>query len=454
MSISGSLQTAITGLTGQSTAISFISDNVANASTIGYKKVESRFQTLITNSSAQANTHSPGGALNQPFFANNSQGAIQQVSSTTSIALVGGGFIPVSKKNGNDVASGLPTFEQTSYFTRVGDFNQNSDGYLVNSSGYFLRGWPIDAVTGVVDSSATEEVRVSNLLDAPVATSLVDYAANLPSNITNSSGGLPATLPASSIQIFDALGNARTLDLEWIRIGTNTWTLEVAATGSNQGGATAAFGPSTVVFGATVVGTTVADPGTISSLTTSGAGVNALTASAAAAVNDDASFTFQVNYGAGAQTVRLDLGSYGNSIGTTQYAGDTLTLNNFQQNGVPQGNFKNLTIDQDGFVSVTFDNGNVKQFYQVPVAKFRDPTELDRVPGNAFVETPSSGGAVLSQSGASGAGDYVSAAVEGSNVDIAEEFSKLIVAQRTYSANARLITASDELLQETINIRR
>ncbi|MEK9968786.1 MAG: flagellar hook-basal body complex protein, partial [Ferrovibrio sp.] len=169
MSISGALQTSITGLNGQSTAIGFISDNVANASTIGYKKVESRFQTLVTQSSAQANTHSPGGALNQPFFANNAQGAIQQVQSTTSVALVGGGFIPVSKKNGTDGSTGLPTFETTSYFTRVGDFNQNSDGFLVNSSGYFLRGWPIDAVTGVVDSSATEEVRVSNLLDAPVA---------------------------------------------------------------------------------------------------------------------------------------------------------------------------------------------------------------------------------------------------------------------------------------------
>lgn len=453
MSISGALQTSITGLNGQSSAIGFISDNVANASTIGYKKVESRFQTLVTQSSAQANTHSPGGVINQPFFANNSQGAIQQVSSTTSIALVGGGFMPVSKKNGQDQTTGLPTFETTSYFTRVGDFNQNNDGFLVNSSGYYLRGWPIDPVTGVVDSSATEEVRVSNLLDAPVATSVVEYAANLPSNALNTSGALPATLPASSIQIFDALGNARTLDLTWTRTGNNTWTLDVTATGATV----SAFGPVTVVFGASIgATTTVAGPGTISSLgaadgTTASGG---LVGSNATATNDDASLSFSLDYGSGGQQIRLDLGSYGNSIGTTQYAGDTLTLNNFQQNGVPQGNFKNLAIDQDGFVSVTFDNGNVKQFYQIPVAKFRDPTELDRVAGNAFVETPSSGAAVLSQSGASGAGDYVSAAIEGSNVDIAEEFSKLIVAQRTYSANARLITAADELLQETINIRR
>ncbi|WP_374303915.1 flagellar hook protein FlgE [Ferrovibrio sp.] len=446
MTISGSLQTSITGLNGQSTAISYISDNVANAGTIGYKKVESRFQTLVTQSSAQANTHSPGGALNQPFFANNAQGAIQQVNSTTSVALVGGGFIPVSKKNGNDQATGLPTFETTSYYTRVGDFNQNNDGYLVNSSGYFLRGWPIDPVTGVVDSSATEEVRVSNLLDAPVATSTVDYAANLPSNAVTSTGTIPATLPLSSIQIFDSLGNARTLNLEWTRIGANTWELQVTSPGATG---TSIFGPATVAFGGTVGGTTVS-PGTISSL----GSVVGFTGSTAAAVDDDASFSFSVNFGSGAQNLRLDLGSFGNSIGTTQYAGDTLTLNNFSQNGVPQGNFKNLSIDQDGFVSVTFDNGNVKQFYQIPVARFRDPTELDRVAGNAFVETPSSGSAVLSQSGASGAGDYVSAAIEGSNVDIAEEFSKLIVAQRTYSANARLITAADELLQETINIRR
>jgi len=451
MSISGAMQTAISGLNGQSTAIGYISDNVANASTIGYKKVESRFQTMVTQTSAQANTHSPGGSINQPFFSNASQGAIQQVSSTTSIALVGGGFIPVSKKAGQDQNSGLPLFETTSYYTRVGDFNQNSDGYLVNSSGYFLRGWPVDPGTGVVDSSHTEEVRVSNLLDAPVATNLVDYAANLPSNITDPNGALPATLPLSSIQIFDALGNARTLDLSWTRIGTNQWELNISAPDDI---ATPVIGPIIVEFGGPLGG--VGDPttpGTISNIDVGGA-AGTITATPANAVNDNAAMTFELDFGNGVQAVTLDLGSYGNSIGTTQYAGDTLTLNDFKQNGVPQGNFKSLTIDEDGFVSVTFDNGNVKQFYQIPVAKFRDPTELDRVAGNAFVETPNSGAAVLSQSGTSGAGDFVSAAVEGSNVDIAEEFSKLIVAQRTYSANARIITASDELLQETINIRR
>lgn len=446
MSITGAMQTAISGLNGQSTAIGYISDNVANASTTGYKRVESRFQTLITQSSAQSNTHSPGGVLNNAFFANNIQGSITQVpGATTSVAISGNGFIPVSKASGVDATTGLPTFETTSYYTRVGDFNQNNDGYLVNSSGYYLQAWPVDPTTGVIDTSHTEQVRVSNLLDAPVATNLVNYSANLPSNVEDASGNLPATLPASSIQIFDALGNAQDVDLIWTRLGNNQWSLQVNVPGSTP----SSFGPAVVDFGGTVGGSTVT-PGTLSGLTSAGG----LTASAAGAVDDDASFSFNLDFGSGPQAITLDLGSYGNTSGTTQYAGDTLTLNDFKQDGVPQGTFKSLAIGSDGAVSVTFDNGNVKTFYQIPIAKFNDPTELDRVNGNAFVATPNSGAAVLVQSGASGAGDFVSSAVEESNVDIADEFSKLIVAQRAYSANAKIMTTADELLQDTLNIIR
>jgi len=453
MTISGALQTSITGLTGQSNAIGFISDNVANATTNGYKKVESRFSTLVTQSSAQSNTHSPGGALNQPFFANNAQGAIQQVNSTTSVAVSGGGFLPVSKKTGTDATTGLPTFETTSYYTRVGDFNQNQDGFLVNSSGYFLRAFELteDTTTGVITQSPTAtEVRVSNLLDSPVATGNVTYSANLPSNVVDpTTGTTPATLSTNSIQIFDALGNAQTLDLDWTRTGTNAWSLTINAANSVPN----SFGPITVDFGGLFggAGATSATPGTISNITTADANV---TPAAIAAQADDASFDLAMDFGNGAQTVTIDLGAAGETTGTTQFAGTTLALNDFAQNGVPRGNFKSLAIDNNGQVSVTFDNGNVKAFYQVQLAKFRDPTELDRVDGNAFLETPGSGSAVLTDVGGSGVGSLVSAATEQSNVDIAEEFSKMIVAQRAYSANARLITVADELLQETINIRR
>lgn len=445
MSISAALQTAISGLNGQATAIGYISDNVANATTPGYKKVESRFSTLVTQSSAQSNTHSPGGALNQPFFANNAQGAIQQVSSTTSVAVSGDGFIPVAKMVGYNSSTGQPIFEDTPYYTRLGDFTQNTAGYLVNSAGYYLQGWAVDPATGAVDTSALQEIRVSNLLDAPVATSAIEYAANLPANVTDADGNLPAALPVSSMQIYDSLGNPQTLNLTWTRLSANQWTLEIEAPGSTP----SSFGPATLDFSGSIGADTV-PAGTLSNLTDGGG----LIASLAGALNDDASFSFDLDFGSGPQSVRLDLGSFGSTAGTTQFGGTTMTLDDLSQNGVPRGNFKSLAIDSSGMVSVTFDNGNVKSYFQVPLAKFRDPTELDRVDGNAFAATPQSGNAVLNSAGSSGVGDFVTAAIEQSNVDIAEEFSKMIIAQRAYSANARLITVADELLQETINIRR
>lgn len=445
MSVTGALQTGIAGMNAQANAISYIADNVANASTPGYKGVESRFQTMVTHSSAQANTHSPGGVINQPYFTNGKQGAITQVASPTSIAIAGAGFLPVSKAIGVDPATGQTIFEATDYYTRVGDFTQNAQGYLVNSSGYYLQAWRIDPSTGVTDTSHVTEVRVSDMLDAPVRTSKVDYAANLPADALNSDGALPATLPASSIQIYDALGNTRTLNLTWTRLGDDRWTLAVNAPGSTP----ANLGPATVEFGQSVAIGSIA-AGAISTLSTAGG----LTASPATAINSDASFSFNLDFGSGSQAIQLDLGAYGSTAGTTQFAGDTLTLNNFQQNGVPQGNFKSLVIDDDGGVTVTFDNGNVRKLYQVSIATFSNPDELDRVDGNAFIATPGSGAAVLKMPGESGAGDIVSAAIEASNVDIAEEFAKLIVAQRVYSANARIVTAADEMLQEVLNIRR
>jgi flagellar hook protein FlgE len=444
MSITGAINTAIGGVRAQAAAIANIADNVANASTPGYKGVDTKFQTMVTNSSAQANTHSPGGVIAQPYFANQAQGAITQTGSPTSVAISGAGFLAVSKAIGINQATGEPVFEATDYYTRVGDFTPNAQGYLVNSSGYYLQAWAIDQTTGEVDTSRLTEVQVSDLLEAPVPTSLVDYSANLPSELLGANGSLPAELPASSIQVYDALGNERTLSLNWTRIGDDRWTLEVEAAGATP----ATLGPATVEFGGSL-GLGPVAAGTISALASAGG----LTA-APAGVNNDASFSFNLNFGSGNQTIRLDLGAYGNTAGSTQFASDTLTLNDFKQNGVPQGDFKSMAIDESGAVVVTYDNGNIRKLYQLPIATFSNPDELDRVDGNAFVATPGSGAAVLKRPGESGAGDLVSAAIEGSNVDIAAEFAKLIVAQRIYSANARIITAADELLQEIINIRR
>src|SRR3546814_14513053 len=125
----------------------------------------------------------------------------------------------------SDWSSDVCSSDLTGYYTRVGDFNQNVDGYLVNSSGYFLRGWSVDPTTNVVDTSSTQEVRVSNLLDALVATTVVDYAANLPSNAVDpTTSALPATLSTSSIQIFASRSEERRVGKEFVSTCRSRWS--------------------------------------------------------------------------------------------------------------------------------------------------------------------------------------------------------------------------------------
>jgi flagellar hook protein FlgE len=170
--------------------------------------------------------------------------------------------------------------------------------------------------------------------------------------------------------------------------------------------------------------------------------------------NDPAVITFTVDYGSGPQVVELDLGRFQSTDGLTQFSGTQVDIQRLSQDGLPQGLFTGININDNGDVELNYDNGASTVFYRVPLAQFYDPTALKRENGQAFTETFDSGTARITNPGASGAGTVRSSAVEGSNVDIAEEFSKMIVTQRAYAANARVITTADDMLQEVINIKR
>ena len=150
----------------------------------------------------------------------------------------------------------------------------------------------------------------------------------------------------------------------------------------------------------------------------------------------------------------LDLGRYGSTEGLTQYAGSTYELRSLAQNGAPAGAFASLAMQEDGRVVVSYDNGQSRTIAQVPVVTFPDPDQLERLNGQAFALTGGAGRQQIVAAGRSGAATLQTSAVEGSNVDVAGEFAKLIVAQRAYSANTKIVTTSDEMLQETINLKR
>jgi flagellar hook protein FlgE len=161
-----------------------------------------------------------------------------------------------------------------------------------------------------------------------------------------------------------------------------------------------------------------------------------------------------MDFGEGPQTVTLNLGTFGNSNGVTQYAGTAYNLQGLSQDGVPPGSFSGVTAQANGNVVVNYNNGQTRTIAQVPLVTFNAPNALQGQNGQSFTATTNSGNPLADAANSNGAGSLVISSVEGSNVDIASEFSQLIVAQQAYSANAKVITTANDLLQATINMKQ
>ena len=431
MSLFGAMNTAISGLSAQSAAFSNIGDNVANSQTVGFKRIDTNFQDYLTTSTAT--TNQSGAVVARPDYVNSVQGTVTQTDNPLDLAIAGQGFFTVSRPIGE--VKGVPVFRNLPEFTRAGDFSLNKDGFLVNGSGDFLNGWAADA-KGALDETVTVPIRIGQSGYSPVASANAKLAANLPA----SPDGKPI---ATQIPIIDALGRSQTLDLSWTPAATaNTWDVSIS-----QGGAATPLGSATITFGA--AGNPAAPEGTVGSVV----GAGGVTGSAYAA-GGSATLSIAANFGAGAQAVTLDLGHFGQADGLTQYAGTTYSLRALSQDGVAPGSYSGVTMRPNGDVVVNYDNGQSRVQARVPIVTFANADALQRENGQAFSATRESGAAQTVESGTNGAGTLVASAVEGSNVDIAKEFTKLIVAQRAYSANTKLVTTADELLQSTLDMKR
>ncbi|MET1028081.1 MAG: flagellar hook-basal body complex protein, partial [Dongiaceae bacterium] len=222
MSILGAMFTAVSGLNAQSRAMGAISDNIANSQTTGYKKVGTRFETLITVSNA--NVHQPGGVVASPYYANSLQGNVSGSDNPTNLALSGNGFFVVSRPTGQ--TANQTTFNNLNYYTRAGDFDVNRDGYLVNNGGYYLNGWSVDDATGVADTATLAPIKITQVIDDPTPTDEINFVGNLPAN--SPLNPTPALAP-TNISVIDALGNAHTVSLVWTKRADNIWKLDIQA---------------------------------------------------------------------------------------------------------------------------------------------------------------------------------------------------------------------------------
>ena len=212
MSLSGALVTAVTGLGAQSNALGAISDNIANSQTTGYKGVGTDFQTLLTVSNATV--HQSGGVTTTPLYTNDLQGTITQTSTETNLAVSGSGYFAVNAVQTISTA-GVPTFTADPLYTRAGDFSINSNGYLVNSSGYYLTGWNVNPSSGTVSKNQLVPIQINQLEANPQATQNITYSANIPANPTN-----PTALSPTTVNFYDAQGNAHQLTVSWAPLQT------------------------------------------------------------------------------------------------------------------------------------------------------------------------------------------------------------------------------------------
>lgn len=448
MSLFGSLFTGVSGLSAQSRSMGIISDNVANVNTTGYKGAFAQFSNLVTSTDMR-NSHSPGGVMSRAQYVIGKQGILQSSSSSTDAAITGAGFFVV-----NEAADS----RGRQLYTRAGSFLPDALGNLRMPTGQYLQGWRLDENEAVVDNTRVETVNTRSVVGTTSPTTSVRIGANLDSGqepLTGSyTAGDLATWAATSgasgmkpdfatnVMVYDSLGNARTLSLAFKR-NTNPgeWLVEVYTDPTTV---ETAQHPNGLIAAGTL---TFNGDGTLQS-----AAVTPVYPTGGGA-GDPLGIDWLDTSGANDSTITFDWGTAGTSSGFTQFAGESAVAY-FTRDGTGYGQLNNVRIDNDGYVVASFTNGTSRRIYLLPIATFANPAALDPLSGNVFGSNRNSLEPNLLAPGVGGAGIVTPLALEAANVDLADEFSKMIVTQRAYSANARVITTTDDMLDELIRLRR
>lgn len=426
MSISNAMQTGVSGLRANSTAVGRISDNIANASTDGYRR---SFAQMVTTTTTSSNAGlAPAGVRAVQGTNVTLDGALRPTGRPTDLAIGGSGFFIVSR-NPNELV------ESNYRMTRAGSFLPDENGYLRNAAGYFLAGFPYgdDGTLGAVDRNRFGDlhtVKVGDVQMIGAATTAIRVGGNIPAQQTGPGKGGDPFL--STAEFFSPLGVPARLQFSWQPSEVaNTW--DVAVTGP----AGEPLGTARVVFNAAGEGA-----GSPQSFEFAGfAEANPDTGQVTAVVGDTD------------QSITIDFGAPGAFTGMTQFAGDYVPLR-IAADGSGTGMLVRTEIDERGDVYGVFDNGKRKALYNIPLAEVPNPNGLTTTDGNAFLLSRSSGAVRLSSAGEGSAGTITAGALESSNVEVAQELTDLIQTQRAYSSNAKIVTTVDEMLDETMRLKR
>lgn len=426
MSISNAMQTGVSGLRANSTAVGRISDNIANANTDGYRRSFAQMVTTTTTSSSIG--LAPAGVRAVQGTDVSLDGALRPTGRPTDLAIGGSGFFVVSRGPDEPVESNYR-------LTRAGSFLPDENGFLRNAAGLYLAGYPYgeDGTLGAVDRNRfgdLETVKVGDVQMRGALTTAITVAGNVPAQQTGPDAGDPFL---SSVEYFSPLGVSNRLQLSWQPETTaNAWAVTI----SDQAGKE--LGTVDVAFNAT--GDVAGSP---ASYTVGGAAVSP----------DPNTGKVRVLVGPDAQPITLDFGAPGQFTGMTQFSGDYTPLR-IAADGSETGMLVRTEIDERGDVYGVFDNGRRQALYNIPLAQVANPDGLVTTDGNAFILSRDSGPMQLGTASTGSAGTITAGALESSNVEVAQELTDLIQTQRAYSSNAKIVTTVDEMLDETMRLKR
>ncbi len=404
-------QQGLSGLNGAARNLEVIGNNVANASTVGFKASRAQFADVYANSLSSNVGGSIGigtrvANISQQF----TQGNVTTTNNPLDVAINGEGFYRLST-NG------------TISYSRSGQFQLDNNGYVVTNGGARLTGFAADA-TGKVTTGTPVDLRISKTDLAPLATTQATAGLNLDSRTTplTAAGFNLANAAtyhcATSMSTYDGLGNAHTLSLYFVKTAANTYSVFAASDGVQVGAGAA---------------------GTLAFNTDGSLNTTATTLP----------FNLSIPVGGGATTpttVAVDF------TGTTQF-GTTFGVNDLTQNGYTAGKLSGFSVGGDGTIVGRYSNGQTLAQGQIALASFTNSQGLAPIGNNQWTETSTSGLPLVGSPGAGVLGVLQSGAVEEANVDLTQELVNMITAQRIYQANAQTIKTEDSLLQTIVNLR-
>ncbi len=422
----------VSGLSTSAANLDVIGNNIANSGTIGFKSGSVQFSDVFAGSRIGLGTQVAGVAQNF------TQGAVQTSTRVLDVAITNGdGFFRLASPGG-EIA-----------YSRNGQFNVDKDGFLVNGSGLRLTGYQVGA-NGAVAGGAPAALQLPTTPMAPNATTAIAAKFNLDSRVTAPAGTFDAADSttynyANSVTVYDSLGNSHDLTTFFAKTADNKWDMYATADGlplDADGKIVAATTPPAAPATSVALTTGAIEFDTSGKMVVDAGGI--LTAP----VGGKVTFT-GLDFSNGSEEMEFDM----NITGTTQFGNDN-NVNKLTQDGFTAGVLTSYAINEDGTVTGKYSNEQTNTLGQIVLSSFINPNGLQSKGDSVWAETSASGQPLTGTPGSgTKLGALTSGALESSNIDLTSELVNLIIAQRTYQANAQTVKTQDQVMQTLINMR-